>query len=142
MHRGHTLPELAVVLAVAGVLLAVSLPRLGGWLDRVAVEGAARRVTLAISVARHRAIAWSAPTRIWIRPVALTVDTLGWPGWGPWSELPGPVGDGVGLTVSNPLITFTPNGIASGFSNTRVVLSRGSQSATITVSRVGRVKRW
>jgi hypothetical protein len=44
--------------------------------------------------------------------------------------------------VSNPLVVFGPTGMGWGVSNTRITLQRGSQVETITVSRVGRVKRW
>jgi Tfp pilus assembly protein FimT len=133
---------MALVLAVAGTLLAIGAPRAARWLDRAAVESAARRVTMAIAVARHRAVAWGTRTRLLIRPDVLTLDTLGADGWGQWATMPGALADGVTLEVTNPTITFAPNGVAWGFSNTRIVLRRGVQNATITVSRVGRVKRW
>ena len=72
----------------------------------------------------------------------ITIDTLGSPGWGRWTWSPGASARGVALTVSNPRIEFASIGIAWGFSNTKIVLSRGFHNETITVSRVGRVKRW
>jgi hypothetical protein len=48
----------------------------------------------------------------------------------------------VALEVSNPVVVFEPIGLAWGLSNTTVVLRRGTHVATITISRLGRVKRW
>jgi Tfp pilus assembly protein FimT len=142
MRSGFSLPEAVLVMAVAVVLLGVGLPRLGGWLDRAAVAAAARETTLAIAVARHRAIAWGGRTRVTIRPDTIVTDTLGPIGWGRWAQVPGAQARGVSLSITNPLVEFVPLGMAWGFSNTRIVLRRGLQSETITVSRVGRVKRW
>ena len=64
---------------------------------------------------------------------------------GAWADLhrwPGPDRRGVTLEVSTPVVVFEPIGIAWGLSNTTVVLRRGTRVATITVSRLGRVKRW
>ena len=142
MRRGLSLPELLLVVAVMGTLLAVALPRLGAWLDWAAVNGAAGEATMAIAVARQEAIVWGTHTQLVIRAEALTIDTLGPLGWSRWRDYPGPAARGVTLAVSNPRIAFAPNGVAWGASNTRIVLRRGSRSETITVSRVGRVKRW
>ncbi len=130
------------MLALVGTLLALGLPRAARWLDRVAVEAAARETTMAIALARQRAIAWGTRTQVTIRPDTIAIDTLGPAGWGRWASPPGAEARGVALQVSNPRIVFVPLGIAWGFSNTRIVLRRGLHSETITVSRVGRVKRW
>jgi prepilin-type N-terminal cleavage/methylation domain-containing protein len=142
MRRGLSLPELLVVLTIMGTLLGITLPRLGGWLDWAAVDGAAGEVTMAIATARQKAIAWGARTQLVVREEMFTIDTLGPQGWSRWREYPGPAARRVGLTVTNARIVFAPNGIAWGASNTTIVLRRGSRSETITVSRVGRVKRW
>jgi prepilin-type N-terminal cleavage/methylation domain-containing protein len=142
MRRGLSLPELLLVLTIIGTLLGIALPRLGAWLDWSAVNGAAGEATMAIAVARQKAIAWSIRTQLVISADALTIDTLGPSGWSRWRDFPGPAARDVALDVSNPRIVFGPNGIGWGASNTRIVLRRGSRSETITVSRVGRVKRW
>lgn len=142
MRRGLSLAELLLVLTIIGTLLAVALPRLGAWLDWAAVDGAAGEATMAIAVARHKAIAWGTRTQLVLRAEALSIDTLGPLGWSRWRDYPGPAARGVALAVSNARLVFAPSGIAWGVSNTRIVLRRGSRSETITVSRVGRVKRW
>jgi Tfp pilus assembly protein FimT len=141
MRRGATVAELVVVIVLVSVLLALARPRLAGWLDRVAVEHAARETRLALSQARQVAIAWGVRTRVVIRADGVWIDTLG-AAWGTWRGLPGPADRGVALSVTNPEVRYRPNGIAWGLANTRIVLRRGGHSATITVSRVGRVKQW
>lgn len=131
-----------LVLAVVGLVLGLAVPRAGRWLDRVAVDRAAREATMAMALARHRAIAWGQRTRLTILPGGLLLDTLGRDAWGSWTRLPGPSSHGVTLEISNPVLSFAPTGMAWGFSNTKLLLRRRLQSATITVSRVGRVKRW
>jgi len=142
MRSGFTLPELAIVMAVTGLLMLIGIPRLGSALDRIAVDQAASDVTMTIAVARSLAIALGIRTRVLIRRDSLVVDTLGADGWAPWRASGGPDGHRVALDVSNPTIVFSGNGLAWGLSNTRVVLTRGSHAETITMSRVGRVKRW
>jgi len=44
--------------------------------------------------------------------------------------------------VSNPVVVFDAIGIGWGASNTTVVLRRGTRVEKITLSRIGRVKRW
>src|SRR5437899_8145932 len=56
MRRGLTLAELMVVLAILGIVTAVTLPRLAGMRDWIAVDTAAHDVTAAITVARSAAI--------------------------------------------------------------------------------------
>ena len=139
---GFTLLELMVVICIAAALMAFWLPRAERLMDWMATERAARDVTTALAVGQHRAIAFSTRTRITVGEDTLRIDRLEAGGWTPWWRTPGPASHGVTLEVSNPVVTFGPNGIGWGASNTKIVLRRGSQVETITTSRVGRVKRW
>ncbi len=142
MKRGFTLTELAVCLAIIGLVTAFTLPRLTGWLDWIAVDTAATRVTGALAVARNAAVAQGTRARVVIAADSLRIDRWNGAAWEPFDRWPGPAGAGVRLDVSEPVVTFTATGLAWGLSNTRVVLRRGSQTETITTSRLGRVKRW
>ena len=48
---------------------------------------------------------------------------------------------GVRLTVTRDSIAYAANGMGYGAANTRVILSRGAAAETVTVSRLGRVRR-
>jgi prepilin-type N-terminal cleavage/methylation domain-containing protein len=140
--KGFSLVELVIVLLIVVLLAAVGVPRLGPFLDRIAADHAAREVTTALAIARHGAVLVGTRTRLTIAADSLRIDRLEPGGWTRWKQWPGPTDLGVDLAVSNPVVVFGPSGMGWGASNTAVVLRRGSQVETITVSRVGRVKRW
>jgi type II secretory pathway pseudopilin PulG len=131
-----------VVVFIVMLLTAVMLPRWPRILDWVAADQAAREVTTAFAVARHGAVMQSTRARVIIAADTLRIDRLGPTGWDAWWRHPGPTSLGVSLQVSNPVVVFGPTGMGWGASNTTVTLRRGSQVETITLSRVGRVKRW
>jgi prepilin-type N-terminal cleavage/methylation domain-containing protein len=142
MRRGFTLTELAVVLAMLAIVTAVTLPRLQGLLDWIAVNTAAQDVTTAVAVTRYTAIMQGGRRRLVIARDSLRIDRWSGDSWVPHERWPGPDRNGVALEVSNPVVVFDPIGLAWGLSNTKVVLRRGVRSETITLSRLGRVKRW
>lgn len=141
MRDGFTLAELIVVLAILSVLVALVGPRVGPALDRVATDRAARDVTTAMAVARTAAVMQGTRARVQFASDSIRIDREGPAGWQPFARWPGPAAAGVALTVSNSEVVFSPLGIGWGAANTRVVLRRGSQTATITTSRLGRVRR-
>jgi type IV fimbrial biogenesis protein FimT len=142
MRRGITLCELMVVLAVLAVVMAITLPRLGGLLDWIAVDTAARTITASIAVARNAAVKRGTRGRAVIASDSLRIDRWLGDSWGPLLRWPGPAEHGVSLDVSNPAVVFDAIGLGWGVSNTKIQLRRGGRVATITVSRLGRVKRW
>lgn len=142
MRRGLTLAELVVVLAIVVIVIAITLPRLSGIRDWIAVNAAAQDVTTSIAVARNAAIMQGVRSRAVIDADSLRMDRWQGDSWGPMERWPGPLQHGVGLAVTNPVIVFDPIGLGWGVSNTRIELRRGDRVETITVSRLGRVKRW
>ena len=142
MQRGYSLVELAIVLTVVGLVTALALPRWTTLLDRIAVERAATEITTALAVARNTAVLRAARTRLAVVADSLRLDEWGDRTWQPVWRWPGPASNAVSLEVSNGTIIFGAIGIGTGPSNTTVVLRRGTQAAKITMSRVGRVKRW
>lgn len=142
MRRGVTLVEMALAIAVAGVLAAIALPRLRPALDGIAADAAAREITTALAVTRHSAIRRGRQVRLRIAADSLRME--GWDGasWTALSTWPGPAARHVQLQVSNPVITYAPTGIGRGVSNSTIRLRRGSQIETVTTSRIGRVRRW
>lgn len=142
MKRGYSLAELAMVLAVIGLVTAMALPGWGALLDRIAVERAASELTTALTVARNKAVLRATRARLSISADSLGIDEWGERTWLPVWRWAGPQGHSVSLEVSNGTVIFGPTGIGSGSSNTTVVLRRGTQTAKVTTSRVGRIKRW
>lgn len=140
--KGFTLLELIAVMAIAAVLVTLWTPRVAHMIDWLETEASVRDVTTALAVAQSGAIMQSTRARLTIRADTLRIDRLDASQWVPWWRLAGPTSHGVTLAVSNPIVVFGPTGMGWGASNTKIVLSRGSQSETITMSRVGRVKHW
>jgi prepilin-type N-terminal cleavage/methylation domain-containing protein len=142
MRRGITLAELAVVVAIVAIVTAITLPRLGGLLDWMAVNAAAQEISTAMAVARSSAVMQGTRSRAVIAADTLRIDRWLGDSWGSLERWPGPNAHGVTLEVSNPEIVFDPIGLGWGVSNTKVVVRRGGRSEMITVSRLGRIKRW
>jgi len=139
---GFTVLELLIVICIAGLLVGFWTPRAARLMDWIATERAVRDVTTALAVARHGAVLEATRTRLTIHSDSLLIDRFEAQGWEPWWRRPGPTSHGVTLQTSNPIVVFGPTGMGWGVSNTRIVLTRGSQAETITMSRVGRVKHW
>ena len=142
MRRGTTFAELAAVLAILAIVTAITLPRLTQVRDWIAVNAAAQDVTTSIAVARYAAVMQGVRSRAVIAADSLRIDRWQGDSWGPMLRWGGPLQHGVTLVASNPVIMFDPIGLGRGLSNTTIELQRGDRVETITVSRVGRVKRW
>src|SRR5256885_10988443 len=142
MSKGFTLFELIVLIAIAAMLVSFWVRRGARLMDWIETERAVRDVTTGLDVGRNGAVLQSTRARITLDPDTLKIDRFGAQGWEPWWRTPGPSSHGVTLATSNPVVIFGPTGMGWGASNTTVVLRRGSQAETITMSRVGRVKHW
>jgi prepilin-type N-terminal cleavage/methylation domain-containing protein len=142
MSKGFSLLELMIVTCIAALLMAFGLPRAARVMDWLATEHAVRDVTTALAVGRHGAVLEATRARVTFADDTLRIDRFESQGWVPWWRTPGPASRGVTMEVSNPVVIFGPTGMGWGISNTKIVLRRGSQAETITLSRVGRVKLW
>ncbi len=141
MRTGFTLPELVIVLVVIGLVLGVAAPKTTQWRDQRAVNRAVNETVLFYERVRFVAVIRSRTFQIEFGPE----------GYSAVSELPGtpvrfsargPVRRGVALTVSRSVIRLSPNGLGYGAANTKLVFRRGSAAESLTVSRLGRLKRW
>lgn len=139
MRPGSTLLELAMVIALLGLCAGIAIPRLGAQRDRAASDAAAASVTAALTAARAAALRGAAVTAIRFDTAAATIvvhtasDTL----------LQRDLGavHGVRLAASRDSIAFAPNGLGYGAANARIIVTRGAAADTLTVSRLGRLRR-
>jgi prepilin-type N-terminal cleavage/methylation domain-containing protein len=138
MQRAFTLPELMLVLAVAGILVGIAVPRLAGTLDRIEVEAAAAHLVAAHQRARIMAISRNQVVVLSVDSTALTISPRAG-GAALWSEI-GPAASGVALAGPTRQFTFSPEGLTLGLSNATLQLSRGGSSRTVVISRLGRVR--
>jgi prepilin-type N-terminal cleavage/methylation domain-containing protein len=138
MQRAFTLPELMLVLAVAGILMGIALPPLSQAADRIEVQAAASQLVSAHQRARVMAVAKGQVLTLTIDSASLTI-TSQVAATPLWSQR-GPAGLGVTLTGSARRFTFAPEGYTLGLSNAALHLARGSATRTVFFSRVGRVR--
>jgi prepilin-type N-terminal cleavage/methylation domain-containing protein len=138
MRHGLTLPELVLVLALGGILLAIAVPPLVRVLDRIEVGAAAGHIVAAHRRARVMAITRSQVLVLSIDSAQLTIQQRGTT-TPLWSE-PGPAANGISLGGPMRQFTFSPEGFSLGLSNATLHLSRGAATRSVVVSRLGRVR--
>jgi prepilin-type N-terminal cleavage/methylation domain-containing protein len=136
MRRGYTLIETLLSLAVLGLLLGIALPRFATVKDQLAVNDEAGRIAAAHRRARTTAILMSRPVVLTIAADSLVVEADSVDRW----SSPGPAAAGVALAGGARKITFSPIGISTGLSNATLLLTRGSATRTVIVSRLGRLR--
>lgn len=137
--RGFTLLELLVVLTVAGVMLALVLPRFVALRDARSVRAAVADVAGGFSLARQVAMAQRSAA-------ALVFDTAA--GVVQIRSANGPIrrsnlaqSFGVRFSANRDSAVYDALGLGYGVSNLTVVVRRGNFVDTLTMSRLGRV-RW
>jgi prepilin-type N-terminal cleavage/methylation domain-containing protein len=138
MRRAFTLPELVLVVAVAGILVGIAVPLVGRALDRIEVEAAAAHLVAAHQRARIMAITRNQVVVLSMDSSALMISPRGG-GTSLWAEV-GPARSGVALVGPARQFTFSPEGITLGLSNATLQLTRGASSRTVVISRLGRAR--
>lgn len=138
MKSGYTLLEVALTLAIAGLLLGIALPRFTALKQQVAVEQAAQSIVAAHRRARAFAIARGQPAILAVadRSLRITLSGAAQPQW----HAPGPLHGGVTVTGTPRELTFSPLGITTGLSNATFQLRLGATARTVVVSRLGRTR--
>jgi prepilin-type N-terminal cleavage/methylation domain-containing protein len=138
MKSGFTLPEVALVLIIAALLLGIALPRFTALKQEVAVEQTAQFLVSAHRRARTLAITRGHPAILSVAERSLRITLAGVPQ--PQWVAPGPLDRGVSITGTPRDLAFSPLGITTGLSNATFRLSLGSATRTIVISRLGRVR--
>ena len=139
MRRGTTLVEAAVVLSIAGVLLGLTLVPVRRLLDGAAVKNATAAVSGALALARSVAIARGQLVEVSIHAPSARVTVVAGPDTLSDERLG--IRFGVSLEATASRVRYAPTGHGWGLSNTRVIARRGAAADTLTVSRLGRVRR-
>jgi type II secretory pathway pseudopilin PulG len=125
------------VLAVVGVLLAVTVPSAAQLLDTATVLVARQEATALLALARGHARAAGRATAVSVRGaearlvVHAGTDTLR---AASWRAL------GVTLDATRDSLAYGPDGLGVGAANLRLILRRGGAADTLSVSRLGRVR--
>jgi prepilin-type N-terminal cleavage/methylation domain-containing protein len=137
-RAGYTLLELLLVLMIAGLVMAIAIPRGLRLLDRMAVQSAAGDVQATLSLARSLALAGGAS-------VAVDVDSTSGilrVRRGAEILLTRGIGHahGVQLDRTRDSLTYDPRGLGRGAANLSLVVRRRAAAETVFVSRLGRVR--
>lgn len=137
-RSGYSVLELLIVVTIAGLVLAVVLPRGQLMLDRLSVHAAAGDVAATLGAARTLALAGQAA-------VAIDVDS----GSGVLRVRRGAeilfsrdVGHAhqVHLRASRESLAYSPRGLGRGAANLSIIIYRRAAVETVFVSRLGRVR--
>lgn len=138
VRTAYTLVELALILTLIGVVVAVVTPSIAHQITYWKVKAAVADVVNALVLAREAALARGVPAVFVVSPARGTIavtcggDTLAF-------RTPAET-HGVTLTASNDTVRYAPNGLASGVSNLTLIIARGERVDSVVVSRLGRVR--
>jgi type IV fimbrial biogenesis protein FimT len=138
MKSGFTLPEVALTLVLAALLLGIALPAFTAVKQEVAVELAAQSLVSAHRRARALAITQGQPAVLAVAERSLRITLAGAPQ--PHWEAPGPLEEGITITGAPRDLTFSPLGVTTGLSNATFRLSLGVHLRSVVISRLGRIR--
>lgn len=139
MRRAHTLPELALTLALLAIVAATAVPSLAAITARWQVRAAVADLVNALVLTREAALARGA-VATFVVDAARGEVTVTCAGDTVARRAVGAV-HGVTLAASSDSVRYAPDGVATGVSNTTLLVVRGPRIDSVVVSRLGRV-RW
>jgi len=136
--RGYTVIELLIAIVIAGVLLAIAVPRGRNQLDRIAVQSARGDVRAVLSFARNLALSAQLPVVV---VVDSTTGTIAVKQWNEFIRSRGIThAHGVTLRATRDSLMYDAWGLGRGAANLSVILRKRMVAETIFVSRLGRIR--
>jgi prepilin-type N-terminal cleavage/methylation domain-containing protein len=141
--HGHTLVELLVAIAIAAMLLTLSVPPARRWHDGIVVRAARDEIAAALADTRVAAVAAGGaalvldPTgaRFWVRPDGAPP--------GPPTDLESRYGVRMNAGTGQDEVVLRYDGLGIGRIASRTIrIERGRAAAGLTVSAYGRYRRW
>jgi len=138
-RRGSTLIEQLTLLTVLGILATIGMHGAKRLLDSASVHTATREVADLLALAREQAASSGARTavRFDVARARVVVHT----GSDTIARYALDRHTGVALEASRDSMAYAPSGLGFGAANLRIVLRKGVSAETVTVSRLGRVRR-
>ena len=135
---GFTIPELLIVITIAGIVMGIAIPKAKASLDRVSVRAAANDVRATLAYARMLAMAGGLPVAVDVDSATGTLRVRR----GAERILERGIGfaHGVQLGRTRDSLTYDPRGFGHGAANLSVLVRRGISAETVFVSRLGRVR--
>ena len=133
-----TVPELLIVITIAGIVMAIAVPKAKASLDHVSVRAAASDVRATLNYARMLAMAGGLPVAVDVDSVTGTLRVRR----GDEQILKRGIGfaHGVRLAKTRDSLSYDPRGFGHGAANLSVLVRRGTSVETVFVSRLGRVR--
>ncbi len=135
-HKGFSLIELMIVLALGGILLALSTPAIGRYLVEARLRHSASKLANEIRVARQKAVTTN--SRIWFWTWAdvnyYWIGEQRWQGGGSWggTTWAGPYYLPTTVLVKNPTFSglnyfwYSPDGRPSGAGSMSLITTSGT----------------
>jgi prepilin-type N-terminal cleavage/methylation domain-containing protein len=136
---GFTLLELAIVLALVGLLMAIAVPRFAAMRDGASVRAAMANLGADFSLARQSAITRRTTVAVVLDTSSGTVEVRSASRTLAQHALRAMYG--IVLGSNRDSAVYDSRGLGYGVSNLTVTVHRGSFVDTLTMSRMGRV-RW
>lgn len=134
-----TLIEIVVVVSLMAFCTAMAIPRFSAFQHRLAARGAASLLTRALLDARH--LAWRLGTRTAVRVDTATAAVTVQDARGQIARHDLQALFGVTVSATRDSVAYLPDGLGYGASNARFIVARATAAETVTVSRIGRVRR-
>lgn len=138
-RAAFTLPELALVLVIIGVLLGLAIPPLMSAADRSAVRAAIAEGAAVFIIARESALHARRATAVHVDTLAGVVRATG--GGEILLSRDLRARHGVRIAATRDSMAYDARGLGVGAANLSLVIRRGRVTDTLYVSRLGRI-RW